>query len=381
MNNNKANKNLDTKLGEKLIGKHGFSLDTGLVFLPFDKIHMKDLIRALRGIIAHGGLGIQRECDIEEYIEKSYSGYLRRFGRAKRKLIIEQYGELYADTLGESHKALLTDKPSVTMEDDEVLVELKGGYMDYDQYSDPRFVMIQKVGISPNHTIVRIIYNSRLPKEVWSEFYNINLLMSSVISHMYECDVIYGRATCLSLMGEASALISRGKCRDIVETKGIFQEELAVVGTTINELLNQLDIEIATLYAARELRAISDSIEGICERAGAKDSFYELIKYLERETLPEVKKKGTIPRLTVLKTFSEEFILKETSISKEDLHANGNQVLDSLTYSLTHSVASYLTYSVFLTRDPNAESSFLVLKPLRAPTSAGDVMENVPQPG
>lgn len=378
MSTNKRNKKLDRRTGEKALEKYGFSLDVALCRANYEKIKMEDIVNSVRGILSYGGLGIERKCDVEEYIGKSYSGYLRRFGRAKRSLIIASYGEEYADTLTTAHKAIFADKPNV-IEEDEVLIELKGGYMDADQHSDPRYIMIQKIGLDEKHTAVRVVYNSIIPKKIWGEMRDINLLLSSIISKMYGIDVVYGRVTSLSLMGEATAMFSNGKTKEIVGSKGAFQEELNLIGLDINDILDTMDIQIGALHASRELRSITDALEGVCQRAGAGESFTKLINYLEREVIPEVRESKELPKHSEVHEFSKKFIRAESkndkltveALDKDDRKFMENS-LDSLAESLSQTIIAYLTYHNLLYVTPEAEDAFLVLKPLRNMSSTGN---------
>lgn len=354
------NKTEDVKIAERILGIVGYALDMCFVFKPYDKVDLNDVLLAFRSITQKAGIGISRKCDVEEYVSNAYSGYMRRFARIPRKLIVEQYGDQLGDNVQNAHKALIADKPSHIIEDDRVMVELKGGHVDYDSLSDPRYIMIQKVALTPKITAVKVIVNSMLQKYIWKEFANINAMVGILLSSHYKCEILYGRVTAVSSNNETAGMITRGKLHELVTEKGVLQEELGRYNLDINGVLDTIDSSVGALHAGREIRAATGAIRGICQDVGAMDSYASLINYIEKRTIPQVRDKKKLPDLAKLTSFSKQFIEKESKIIET---LDGRQV-NGAADALGSAISAYLTYWSLLNVDPQAEDLFAVMKML-----------------
>jgi len=350
---------VDEQLINKMLDKYGYSFDMAIVMKDYSKLDTNKLEAILRGTLKRGNLAIARECDVEEFISKSYSVYMRRMGRMKRKLLIEHYGDMYEDTLKTAHKALIADRPNI-VEDDRVLVELKGGRVDHDALCDPRYISLQKVKIIDGITSVKVSCNSKLHKFIWSHMININLLICGSISKVYDCEAIFGRATSLSVRDETIARFSRGKEKQVVSGKGLLDDELYAMGLTVNGVLDAVDINLGALYCTREIEVTIDAIQTMCANIGAKDSWRSLIKYLDTNTIPQIRNHTTLPRFTTLYNFSKKFITaeKQEKIDKDQI--------ESMAATLAAVISKYLMYISFLKTEPQAEMKFYVLNRLRS---------------
>ena len=349
--------NVDEQLANKLLSKYGYSFDMAIVMTNHSKVTKQLVETALRSVLSKGNIIIRKECDVEEFIVKSYSVYLRRMGRVKRELLVESYGDLYADTLETSHKALISDKPNILDNDKEIVFELKGGSVDHDSLSDPRYLSIHIVPISDSLTSVKVSYNSRLNKRVWNKMIDINLMMASAISFLLEVDVIFGRATSLSIRNEIVARFSRGKERGVVSGKGVLNDELASSGLSINSVLDMVDIKIGILFCTRELTTTQDALTELCKSIGSPKSYNKLISYLSTEIIPAVTDQSKLPLFSTLYSFSREFIRAE----KDDSVKMDKQEIDSSAGTLAAVISKYLMYVTFLRIDPTAEMFFYVI--------------------
>jgi len=349
--------NVDEQLANKLLTKYGYSFDMAIVMANYKKVTKQIIETALRSVLSKGNVVLKKECDVEEFIKKSYSVYLRRMGRVRRDLLVESYGELYADTLETSHKALISDKPNIIDNDKEIVFELKGGSIDHDSLSDPRYVSIHIVPISNDLTSIRVSYNSRLNKNIWSKMIDINLMLASAISFLLDCDAIFGRATSLSIRNEIVARFSRGKERGVISGKGVLNDELSSSGLSINSVLDSVDVKIGILFCTRELATTQDAIMEICKNIGSPKSYNSLIAYLTNDIIPSVTDQTKLPLFSTLYGFSREFINAE----KNDNGRFDKQEIDSMAGTLAAVVSKYLMYVTFLKIDPSAKMYFYVL--------------------
>lgn len=362
-------RDVDSQLIDKLARKYGYSLDIAIVFKPFEQIEMSELINLFASVVRHGEISVARECDVEEFVTNSYSSYLRRYGRIERKLIIEMYGDMYADTLTTAHKAIIADTPSKMVSDKEVLIELQGGHNDYDQYSDPHYVMIQKVKLGPKHTAIKVAGNSQVHKYVWADFINNNMFMAAVASKYWNCEAIFCRATSISARSEQLAIFYQGKMRgEVVAAKGVVAEELGAFGYKINEIMDTIDISIATLHAGREIRVAADALENLCAKAGCRESFRGMVRYLETVTMPKAREEKTLPKLATIQEFCMEFIAKESTLDLKEFPVDHRVDIST---KMAAVISSYLTTSSLLTVNPTAENAFLVMN-LPEPTALAD---------
>lgn len=362
-------KDVDAQLIDKLAKKYGYSLDIAVIFKPFDQISMHDVVNLFASIVRHGQIGVSRECDVEEFVANSYSSYLRRYGRIERKLIIEMYGDMYADTLMSAHKAIIADTPNKVVSDKEVLVELQGGHVDHDQYSDPHYVMIQKVELGPKHTVIKIAGNSQVHKYVWADFINMSMFMAAAGSKFWNCEAIFCRATSISARSEQLAIFYQGKMRgEVVSAKGVVAEELGAFGYKINEVMDKIDISVATLHAGREVRVAADALENLCIKAGCRESFRNLVRYLETVTIPKAREEKTLPKLSTINGFCADFIDKESILDLKEFPVDHRA---DVAAKMAAVISSYLTNVSLLTVNPTAENSFLVME-LPKPTELAD---------
>lgn len=358
---------IDKAIAEKFMTKYGFAYDMFLIFENWKEIPMSTIIKAFNGIIARGGLKVERECDVEEFIEKSYSVYIRRFARMPRRTLYEHYKSVYGDTVKLSHKAFMTDKPNAI--DEEVLVEIKGGHIDADSLSAPGYLSILKVRITDQITGIKVIYNSQLHKLFWEDMININMMLGGVLTSIYETEGIYGRSTSLSIRSETLVRIAKGQIKETIQERGVLQNDLKNYGLDINKILDICDSEVSALNVPTELRMIYDTIETQCKETGTSKSLVKLIKRIEDYVIPMVREKGSLPTLAETFTFARGFLLSESREKFANLVSRPDDKekkmleneLDSLSAGLAQSILAYVRYSTLLTVEPQCEMKYLVL--------------------
>ena len=359
----------DKELYQAHSSKYGYFFDMFIIEYPYEKCNMKDIKQVLNGLIQTGNIEIKRECDVEEFITNSYSTYQRRFARMPKSLVVQHYGELYKNTMERAHHAIIADRPQALLETDEVLMELKGGNIDHDALANMWYVSLQKVKLNNTHTAIKMSYNSYLRNRVWPQLMDINLMISTVLSKVYNTSSSYGRVTSLSIMGEMVVHSSGGKISNVNPGKGILQEEMEMIGYTVNSVLDTVDITIGALHAGRELRIAYEAIHSIATQAKCDHSTDKLIHRIEHEIMPQIRSVDKLPEYVDLFNFSKGFIQSEsTQIGKNDIEpAKGSSELYTMAMSLAPAISSYIMYSNLLDKDVAAEMMFLELQPTKQP--------------
>ena len=354
----------DEELYKTRDNKYGFFFDMFIIEYPYDKCNMKEIKQVVNGLIHNGGLSIKRDCDVEEFIKNSYSTYQRRFARMPRSLVVQHYGGLYEETMKTAHHAIIADKPQAIINEDEVLLELQGGVIDHDVLSNPWYVSIQKVKLDDTYTAIKMSYNSYLRK-AWENLMDINLMISTILSHIYNTSSLYGRVTSLSIMGETVIHSSGGKITNTNPGKGSLQEELEMIGYGVNEILDKVDITIGALHAGRELRVAHSAIKEITTKAKCKNSLNDLITRIEKTIVPKVREKDKMPEYIDLFNFSKGFLKSESEeIGTKDIEDDsGTSELDTIAMALAPAISSYIMYSNLIDKDVAAEMLFFELQP------------------
>lgn len=355
---------------EKILGKFGYQFDMALIMKPYEKVDMVTVERVFRGIIQRGNLKVRRVLDVEEFVKAARPVFQKRFGRAKKKIIIDHFGDLYAQTLKNAHRAFLVDRPNVN--EDHVDVELTAELSEADALSNPFCVMIQKVKVTDKITAVKVVYNSMLHRFFWADMIDINLAMSGILSQVFKCECVYGRTTSLSIRAETCAHFSNGHSKEIISEKSALEETLRDgYDLSVNRVLDTVDIEIATLHAFRELKLIQDSIGAICEATGTKHAQGDLMRFLEEKVLPAAREEQTMPSLRMLARLSKDFI-RDKSTKAQDIaefvdgkSSRGESALgdlNSIAVSLAKALSGFIMYMNLLNRNAYAEITFLQLE-------------------
>lgn len=354
---------IDKAIADKFISKYGFAFDMFLIFKNWKKIDMNILQRAFAGIIARGGLRIMREVDVEEFVEKSYSVYMRRFARLPRKMLYTHYKNVYGEIANNAHKAFLTDRPHNI--DDDLLIEIKGGHVDVDSLSAPGYISIMKTRIAEDITAIKIIYNSQLHKLFWEEMVNINMMVGGVLTSHYETEGLYGRSTSLSIRSETIARVAKGQVKEMVSDRGVLQNDLASYGLDINKVLDICDSEVSALNVPTELRMIYETMEVQCKETQTIDSLPSLIKRIEGHIIPKTQEAGKLPSLAETFNFAKQFI-QATSTGKFGTmkmkeRGPGEGELEPACAALAQSILAYVRYATLLNVEPNCEMRYLLL--------------------
>jgi hypothetical protein len=356
---------IDKAIAEKFINKYGFAFDMFLLFKNWKKIEMKDIQKAFAGIIARGGLKVDRECSVDEFVEKSYSVYMRRFARMPRKMLYNHYKNVYGDIVNNAHKAFLTDRPHNI--DDDLLVEIKGGHIDADSLSAPGYVALMKTRIADNITAIKVIYNSQLHRIFWSEMVNINMMVGGVLTSIYETEGLYGRSTSLSVRSETIARVAKGQVKETLQERSALQNDLVNYGLDINKVLDICDAEVSALNVPTELRMIYETMETQCKETGTIDALGSLIKRIESHVIPATQESKKLPSLAETFTFAREFIM-DTSATKFGSLRDGStdkkyidSELDSASAGLAQSILAYTRYATLMSEEPQCEMKYLVL--------------------
>jgi len=240
---------------------------------------------------------------------------------------------------------------------------MKGGYVDCDVYSDPRYLAIQKVELRKGLTAVKVLYNTTLQHKVWKQILDINLYMAGVLSNVYQTEVVFGRVTSLSIQNETVVTLSNGKNRGNVSGKGVLNDELKAIGFPkgVNEVLNTVDVQVAALHSVRELRAIQATMKEMVTNLGAEPAYLRLVSNLDKSVIPQVVEKNTMPTFLDLHKFAREFIRKEATTKIGQIKATGENAEDVYAAKLAAVMSKYIMYSTLLGIDARAEMYFYVL--------------------
>lgn len=357
---------IDKAIADKFINKYGFAFDMFLIFKDWTKVDMEIVKRAFGGIVARGGLKIERECDVDEFVEKSFSVYMRRFARMPRSMLYDHYKNVYGDIAANSHKAFLTDKPHA-VEATDVMVEIKGGHIDADALSAPGYVSIMKTRIADGITAIKIIYNSQLHRIFWSEMVNINLMVGGVLTSYYETEGLYGRSTSLSIRSETIARVAKGQVKEMVSDRAVLQNDLQSYNLDINKILDICDAEVSALNVPTELRMIYDTMAQQCKETETTESLPALIKRIETHVIPKTTSAGKLPNLAEVFKFANDFIRNTSKGKFGTVKDKGNQEiegeLESASAALAQSILAYVRYATLINVDSKCEMKYLVLAP------------------
>lgn len=365
---------IDKAIADKFISKYGFAYDMFLIFKEWEKIDMEIVKRAFSGIISRGGLKVERECDVDEFVEKSYSVYMRRFARMPRSMLFNHYKNVYGDIAATSHKAFLTDRPHNI--DDDLMVEIKGGHIDADSLSAPGYVAIMKTRIADRIrlpdgnftegiTAIKVIYNSQLHRIFWEDMVNINMMLGGILTSYYETEGLYGRSTSLSIRSETLARVAKGQIKEMVSDRAVLQTDLQNYGLDINKVLDICDSEVSALNVPIELRMIYETMEQLCKDTETSESLPMLVKRIETHVIPKVVSAGKLPNLAEVMTFAMEFI-KDTSKGKfGTLKDKGETRIDGelepAAAALGQAILAYVRYATLLNVEPKCQMKYLVL--------------------
>lgn len=356
---------------QKILGKFGYQFDMALLMKSYEKVDMNTIERVFRGIIQRGNLQVIRNMDVEQFTTAARTVYQKRFGRAKKKVIIDHFGDLYANTLRNAHRAFLVDRPDIN--EDHVEVELSADLSEAETLTSPFCLMIQKVRVTDKITAVKVVYNSMLHRYIWPDMIDINLFMAGVLSQVFRCECLYGRTTSLSIRAEMCAHISNGHSKEIISEKSALEDTLKEYNLSVNTVLDTVDIEIATLHAFRELKLVQDSIGMICKATGTEDGKIELIRFLEDKIIPAAREENSMPSLRMLARLARDFIKDKSNKlkdienfvdggGKKDLKGSQSEELNSISVSLAQCLSGYIMYRNLVNREPMAEVSFLQMQ-------------------
>lgn len=362
---------VDKKLIDKLMLKYGFSYDAFILFIRPQKVPLELIRQVFDGVADKACLRIYRECTIEEYVEKSFSGYMRRFVRMPRKLIYDHYERVYGDIYTNAHKAVIGDRPNIPVEEEKVLVEIKGGHVDFDSLSAPGYISIQKIPIKENMVLIRIICNSMLHKYWWTGFLDINFHVGVILTKLLHCEGFYGRATSMSLRSELLARAAYGKVKEMVSEKKVLENELEQNGLTINTVLDICDTKVGIKCAEFELRNIAKAFRDLFESLGIGYLYPEMVKAIETKVIPVVKEKDAFPSFRSTITFCRDFLLDKLKDDKSiaDLILEGGEKVEDTLLEVAGSIAkcllAYVRYYTYLEQTSDAEIGYYVLEPTR----------------
>ena len=352
---------------QKILGKYGYQFDMALLLKPYEKVDMNIVEKVFRGIIQRGNLRVRKHMDVEEFTKSARIVYQKRFGRAKKKIIIDHFGELYANTLKNAHRAFLVDRPDIN--EDHVEVEVDASLSEAESLSNPFCLMIQKVKVSDKITAIKVVYNSMIHRAIWPDMMDINLAMAGILSQVLRCECVYGRTTSLSIRAELCAHISNGQSKEIIAEKSALEDTLKEYNLSVNQVLDTVDIEIATLHAFRELLMIQETLGQICEATGTKHAQRELVRFIEEKVLPAARDERTMPSLRMLAKLARDFIKDKSTklndiigFTEEGVSSAKRDELNSVSVALSQCLSGYIMYVSLINRQAFAEVLFLQLE-------------------
>lgn len=357
-------------MASKLSDKYGYVYDMSLLFVPFRKVRMGQLREAFNSIVRYGNFTIDREITVEEYLEKAYSVYMRRFTRMPSSLVVSHYSDTVGEEVLNSHLSLFADSPDIVGDGRGVvrLVELGGGHVDVDSLSAPGFFSIEKVEIDKNLTAIRVIYNSVIHRAFWADMVDINLFMGVVMSKVLACDALYGRSTCISVQDEVAAIITRGEVKDVISERAALREMMRSYNLDVNKILDKFDYEISTATSVTEFSNVQRVLNQALEMYKCDKHKIKLVRKLENEVLPYCRKIGRLPKLSEVYKLAKGFIDSSTEFTDEELGertTKEGEVIspkNEMYRALTHIILSYITYLARLNVDARADVMYGVMK-------------------
>jgi len=352
-------------ISKYLLTKYGYALDMFLLFKPFDNIDMQTVINAFNGIILKGGLTIYKETTFDDYIQNSYSGYIRRFIRTPRSTIYNHYKEELGDKYKLAHRALIADRP-IFVDNESDFIEVEGGTIDNDSLSAPGYLTINKVKIENNLTAIKINYNSELHRKVWSDMLNINMILGAYLTKVYNTDGIYGRTTSLLSSMEHYSRFTSGKLKKSDTGKGVLKDALLLENISINKLMDAYDMQMGTHYADHEIYVINKAIDHLLGTMGVLNTKVDLISDIEKVVAKKSIQNGHLPSLTAVKKYVSGYIEDVLQLSNLTLEELKNiPDIEDYVVQLTRLVLGYVRYYTYLFLQSDVDVKYFIVVPAK----------------